>query len=243
LTVLESINENFVIFQDNNKFKAGTDAVLLAGFAKIKRSDNVVDFCSGTGAVGYLSFLKYSQKHTTFVDIDPEIVELSKKTGKHNSVSDRFSFIASDIKDCDIKNNSTDYITVNPPYFRQNSGKINANEKLVNARHSYDFSLNDLLSKSYKILKDGGRLALIQRTDYLAEVIFEMKRNKIEPKRLRLVQSYSDKNANLFLLEGVKNGGIDLKCLPPLVLYDENGKTSEFKELEKMGTKTWEFCI
>ena len=243
MIVSENITGNFMIFQDNNKFKAGTDAVLLASFAGIKKSDVAADFCSGTGAVGFLSFLRCSQKHTIFVDIDNEMIELSKKTAEFNGVSDKFSFIASDITACNIKNDSIDYITVNPPYFRENSGKTNKNQALINARHAYKFSLNDLFKTSYKILKDGGKIALIQRTDYLADVIFEMKKNKIEPKRLRLVQSYSNKNANLFLLEGVKNGGIDLKCLPPLILYNENGRTEEFKKTEKMGTKTWGFYI
>ena len=231
MIVSENINDNFVILQDTEKFKYGTDAVLLAAFANIKKNDIVVDFCSGTGAVGFFSFLKHSQKHTFFVDIDEEMIELSRKTAELNGISDKFSFVASDIRACDITVNSIDYITVNPPYFRENSGKINKNEKLVNARHTCNFSLSDLFFKSFRILKDGGKLALIQRTDYLAEIIFAMKQNKIEPKKLRLIQSYSDKNANLFLLEGVKNGGIDLKCLPPLVLYDKSGKTAEFERI------------
>ena len=233
LIVSEKISENFVILQDTEKFKYGTDAVLLADFANIKKHDTVVDLCSGTGAVGFLAFLRCSQKHTTFVDIDSEMVELSEKTAELNNISDKFSFIFSDIKNLrGIESNSVDYITVNPPYFRENSGKINKNENIVNARHAYDFSLSDLFSISYKLLKDGGKVAIIQRADYLSEVIFEMKKNRIEPKRLRLIQSYSNKSANLFLLEGVKNGGIELKCLPTLVLYNDKGMTEEFEKIQ-----------
>ena len=233
LIISSKITENFVILQDGDKFKFGTDAVLLAWFSNIKKNDILVDFCSGTGAVGFLSYLRYSQKHTFFVDIDSEIVELSKKTAEINNISDKFSFIASDIKECDIKYDSVNYITVNPPYFPKDSGKINKNDKLVNARHSYDFSLDELFIKSYKILKDGGKISVIHRTGYLAEVISLMKKNKIEPKRLRLVYGHAEKNANLFLIEGVKNGGVDLKCLPSLILYDKNGMTNEFAAISQ----------
>ena len=234
MIVESNITDNFVILQDTDKFKYGTDAVLLAEFSNIKKSDRVADFCSGTGAVGFFSFLRYSQEHTIFVDIDSEMIALSEKTAEINGIADKFSFISSDIKNCDIKNDSLNYITVNPPYFHEKSGKINANKNLVNARHAYDFSLPDLFLTSYRALKDGGKIAIIQRTDYLSEVVFEMKKNRIEPKRLRLVHSYQDKNSNLFLLEGVKNGGVELKCLPPLILYNENGMTEELRGIGEL---------
>ena len=234
LIVSSNITDNFVILQDTDKFKYGTDAVLLASFVNIKKTDIVADFCSGTGAVGFFSYLRYLQRHTIFVDIDDKMIELSKKTAELNGVTDKFSFVSSNIKDCEIKQDSLNYIMVNPPYFRESSGKINKNESLINARHAYDFSLSDLFLKAYKSLKEGGKIGLIQRTDYLSEVIFEMKKNRIEPKRLRLIHSYADKNSNLFLIEGVKNGGIDLKCLHPLVLYNENGMTDEFKMISSI---------
>ena len=233
--ITSKITENFSILQRVDKFKFGTDAVLLSHFANIKAKNTVVDFCSGTGAVGYLSYLRHKQNKTIFVDIDGEMIELSKKTADLNNISEKFEFINSDIKDCGIPNNTIDYITVNPPYFKLNSGKINANENLVLSRHSYAFSIDDLFKTSYNILKDGGKIALIYRTSYLCDIISAMRQAKIEPKRLRLVHSYKDKNSELFLIEGVKNAGIELQALPPLILHDENGMTDEFVEIENYG--------
>lgn len=234
MEIISCITKNFQLIQHNSKFKFGTDAVLLADFSNIKKKDVVADFCCGTGAIGYMCYIKYRQKHTYLVDIDSEMVELCKKTAELNAISNNFSFICSDISNLnEINNHSIDYITVNPPYFKQNSGKTNINKNLINARHTYNFSNDTLFSKAYNILKDGGKISIVQRAENLADIICCMKNNGIEPKVLRMVHSYADCNAVLFLLEGMKKAGVGLKILPPLVLYKEKGVFSdEFKNIQ-----------
>jgi tRNA1(Val) A37 N6-methylase TrmN6 len=141
------------------------------------------------------------------VDIDPVMVDLSKETAEINRISEKFSFIAADvknIKDRQIPNNTVDYITVNPPYFKENTGKTNQAAGLTAARHRVDFSLDKLFEASYKILKDGGKIAVVYRSEYLADIIYLMKKNKLEPKRLQLT------GKKLFLLESAKNGGVGI---------------------------------
>jgi tRNA1(Val) A37 N6-methylase TrmN6 len=233
MELISNITQNFKLVQHVKKFKFGTDAVLLANFANIKKKDVVVDFCCGTGAIGFMCYLKYAQLHTYLVDIDSEMIALCKKTCKLNDINNNFSFICSNISNLtSIKNQSIDYITVNPPYFKENSGKINNNEDLINARHTYNFSNDSLFLKSFDILKDGGKIAIVQRVENLSDMICNMRSNGIEPKVLRFVHSYSDKNATLFLLEGIKNAGVGMKILPPLVLYKEKGVFSD--EFSKM---------
>jgi tRNA1(Val) A37 N6-methylase TrmN6 len=239
METISYINQDFKLIQHGLKFKFGTDAVLLANFSNIKKKDVVVDFCCGTGAIGFMCYLKYGQKHTYLVDIDDEMIALCKKTARLNDISSKFSFICSDISNLDsIGNHSVDFITVNPPYFKENSGKINNNENLVNARHSYNFSNSMLFSKSYNILKDGGKIAIIQRAENLVDIICSMKKSGIEPKVLRMVHSYADKNAILFLLEGMKNAGVGMKISSPLVLYKEKGIFSnEFVNMQKIASE------
>ena len=127
-----------------------------------------------------------------------------------------------------------DAITVNPPYFLSNSGKLNQNEQLKTARHTEQFSHDILFEKSYRLLRDGGKIYLIQRAQNLAEIIAKLREHRLEPKRLRLVYPNPKKDANLFLLEAVKNGGIWMDCLPPLILYHENGEmTEEFRLMQE----------
>lgn len=232
------LKENFYLAQLNDKFKFGTDAVLLSYFSKIKSKYNVVDLCSGTGAVGFLCYLRYNQQKTILTDIDNDMVELSKITAEKNNLSDKFIHITSDIYSLDnniIKNQWADYITVNPPYFYKKSGKINHNSDVTVARHCDSDFLDIIFKKSFSILKHGGKIAMVNRSEYLTDILYYMKINKLEPKRIRFVHSYSDKNAILVLIEGMKGASPSIICESPLVLYENSGEyTKEFAEIQKI---------
>ena len=232
------LNKKFRLAQRNDKFKFGTDAVLLSYFAAIKSYHNVVDLCSGTGAVGFLSFLRYNTLNTVFVDIDEDMTRLSELTAEENSLSSRFSHITCDINELNngiIKNHWADYITVNPPYFNKNCGKENKIPDLEKARRCDENFLNILFAKSFAILKDGGKIAVVHRSEYLSDIFFYMKSNCIEPKRIRLVHSYAEKNALLVLVEGMKNASVSVICESPLVLYKNRGEyTEEYKKIQEI---------
>lgn len=236
-----SLGGSFKLAQRSDKFKLGTDSVLLSYFSNIKPKYKLVDLCSGTGAVGYLAFLRYNTAKTIFVDCDEDMTELSKLTASENGVDDRFLHITKDVYNINnsiIKNQWADYVTVNPPYFGNNSGKLNKTSDMNNARHCDDDFLNILFQKSYNILKDGGKISVVHRSENLNDICFNMRLNKIEPKRMRLVYSYLEKNASLVLIEGMKNSSSGIICESPLILYESpNVYTEEFKKIEKIQTE------
>ena len=236
MKAVSTVGDSFEIFQREDSFKFGTDAVLLAHFARVRHKDVLYDFCSGTGAVGFFCHLLYRPKTIGFVEIDETMCTLSKQTAIHNGIASKCRFFCSDIADFDPKNieDGIDCITVNPPYFLRDSGKQNQNPNLAQARHTEHFSYRTLFSKAYDALKDGGKLFLIQRVQNFSEILYEMRCHKIEPKRIRMVHSYADKEAMLFLAEGVKNGGVWMDCMPPLILYEADGTpTQEFFHMQQ----------
>lgn len=233
-----SLKNNFLIAQRNDKFKFGTDAVLLSYFAAIKSKYNVVDLCSGTGAVGFLCYLRYNTAKTILTDIDKDMIELSEMTALKNGISDRFIHINADLYNLDstvIQNQWADYITVNPPYFCNGSGKINKNSSLTPARHCESDFLDTVFKKASFILKYGGKIAVINRSESLSDIVFYMKINKIEPKRIRFVHSYGNKDAFLVLVEGIKGASSSTVCESPLILYNKNGEyTEEFSKIQEL---------
>ncbi len=233
--IASRINEQFTVFQREDSFKFGTDAVLLSRFARMGKKDVLFDICSGTGAVGFFCYLNYQPKEIHFVEIDSVMSELSRKTAEYNGIGEHCHFYCTDIAEFSVPDGiMADAITVNPPYFLEKSGKLNQNENLKTARHTEQFSHSILFDKAYRLLRDGGKLFLIQRAQNLAEILAGLRAHRLEPKRLRLVHSNPKKDAALFLVEAVKNGGVWLDCLPPLMLYDENGKmTEEFRLMQE----------
>lgn len=233
--ITSNINEDFTIFQREDSFKFGTDAVLLSRFAKMGTKDVLFDICSGTGAVGFFCHLNHSPKEIHFVEIDPMMAELSRKTASYNGILEKCRFYCTDIADLAVSDHVlADVITVNPPYFLEKSGKVSQNEKLKTARHTEQFSHSVLFQKAFRLLRDGGKIFVIQRAQNLAEILAKLRENRLEPKRLRLVYPNPKKDANLFLVEAVKNGGVWMDCLPPLMLYDEEGEmTEEFRRMQE----------
>ncbi len=83
-----------------------------------------------------------------------------------------------------------------------------------------------------KLLKQGGKAAFVHRPGRLLDIVTAMRANRIEPKRIRFVYPKQGKEANTLLIEGIKDGKPDLKILPPLYVYDENGEYT--KEVHEM---------
>ena len=54
-----------------------------------------------------------------------------------------------------------------------------------------------------------------------------MKRNNIEPKRIQFVYPKKDKEANILLIEGSKNGKPGIKILQPLYAHEDNGEYTQ----------------
>ena len=49
----------------------------------------------------------------------------------------------------------------------------------------------------------------------------------IEPKRMRLVYPYVDKEPNMVLVEGLKDGKPRMTVEPPLIVYHKDGSYTE----------------
>lgn len=221
------LNNTFVI-QKKAAFRFGVDAVLLANYAKVKRGMRVVDLCTGTGIVPFIIAGKTQASHITGVEIQGEMVEMSRRSLAYNRLEDKIEFIQGDIKDLQLLGSigKADVVTVNPPYKLQNSGIINQNMKDAIARHEICCRLRDVIIACRKVLKDNGRMYMIHRPERLADILCLMREYKLEPKTIKLIHPSADKAPNMVLIEGQRDGGAFLKWEPSLYIYDRNGEYS-----------------
>ena len=217
------------IIQNPQKFCFGLDAVILANFATIKKGDFVVDFGTGTGIVPILIAGKTGASRIIGIEIQSDMVEMATRSVRMNRLEDRITILHGDIRKVNhyIKDNSVDLVVSNPPYMNTGKGLVNPNSSKAIARHEIMCTLEDIISSAAKILKNGGRLAIIHRSNRLVDVLYAMRSRGIEPKRLRMVHPTVDRESNLFLVEGTKGGGTFLKVLKPLVIYDGDGNYTE----------------
>lgn len=198
----------------------GGDALLLAEFAKPKYSDRVLDLCTGCGVVPIMMMAAGFKGSATAVDIQSGAIELCKLTAKKNSIEERFFPVCADLNKLDFPAESFSLITVNPPYFVSGAGKENGAEARDLARRESGCTLAQVAAVSARLLKYGGRLCMCHRPERLADVIFEMRKNKIEPKRLTFVNNATESREPwLILVEGKKGGHSGLK-----INYIQNGR-------------------
>ena len=226
---------NLKIIQRNDGFCFGIDSVLLSDFAKgIKKNSNVLDLGTGTGILGILLCEKTELKKITGIEVQTDIADMAKRSIKLNNLDEKFDIINDNIKNLDkiLKIDSYDYIVTNPPYKKANSGKTNENKVKLISRHEIEADLSDFIKMSFKLLKDRGTLYMVHRSERLVDIVSEMRKYKMEPKRIRFVYSNSMSESKLILIEAVKNGKSFLKIDKPLYVYKEDGNyTDEILEI------------
>ena len=223
--LLDDLQNGYFIIQKQNGFKFGVDAVLLSDFAKDARSKRTLDLCTGTGIVPILLAAKTDTPHISALEIQEDMADTARRSVEYNKLENRISVQCGDLKNAVeiYGGGSFDTITCNPPYMKRGAGLLGeADEKTV-ARHEILCTLDDVVRVSSKLLISKGRFFMIHRPSRLTDIMYCMRQHRIEPKRLRLVCPMEGKAPNLVLVEGMKDGGGELKLLPPLYVHNTDG--------------------
>lgn len=223
------------VIQKKDAFRFGIDAVLLANFAKVKRNMEVIDLCTGTGVIPFILAGKTEASNITGLELQDIMVEMANRSVSYNKLENKVQFINGDLKDLSLlkKLPKADVVTVNPPYKLHNSGLLSLDDKNAIARHEICCTLEDVIIACRTLLKDNGRMYMVHRPERLADILCTMRKHKIEPKVIRMVQPNTKKAPNIVLIEGQRDGGAFLKWEPPLYVYNDSntGYTEEIEAI------------
>ena len=223
---LDELHRNgYWIIQDPERFCFGMDAVLLSGFAKAKAGEKVLDLGTGTGIIPILMEAKTDAADFTALEIQEESADMARRSVAYNHLEDKIKVITGDIRDASniFGASSFHVITTNPPYMIGTHGENSPSTAKAIARHEVLCTLDDILRESAKMLMPGGRFYMVHRPFRLAEIMSKMVEYKIEPKRMRLVYPYIDKEPNMVLIEGLRGGKSRVTVEKPLIVYKEQG--------------------
>lgn len=222
------------LIQKNDGFRFGADAVLLSDFAKSVHSEKTLDLCTGSGVIPILLSAKTKTKEFFALEIQEDICEMAQRCVKLNKLEDRITIIQGDLKEADriYGKRVFDLITCNPPYMPVGTAVMNVTDSKIVARHEVMCNLEDVITSSAKLLKQKAHLMLVHKPSRLADIICLMRKYEIEPKRIRFVHKSPDAEPSLVLVDGAYKGGIELRIMPPLIMYNEDGtETDELKRI------------
>lgn len=222
------LKENLSIIQNDDVFSFSTDALLLAHFTQLRAKDQIMDLCSGNGVIPLLLSSRTTMTIEA-IEIQDALVDMAVRTIQYNDLVSQIKIHHMDLKDVGstFLPSQFDVVTCNPPYFRENQSYQHLKEAHRIARHEVMCTFKDCVRAANHLLKQGGKMVIVQRADRLADVIVDMRTGGIEPKRLIPIYSKKSKTqAITVIVEGIKGGKPDLKLQSPFYIYNDDGTYS-----------------
>lgn len=228
--------KGYRIIQNPSSFCFGIDAVLLTGFAKIKKGSSVIDFGTGTGIIPILLEAKTEAAHLTGLEIQPESADMARRSVTLNHLEEKITILEGDIREASmlVGSGSFDVVTSNPPYMIGEHGLTSENRQKMIARHEVMCTFEDIAREASRVLKTRGTFYLVHRPFRLVELFMTMTKYSLEPKRMKLVHPFVDKEPNMVLIEAKKGGKSRITIESPLIVYKEAGVyTDEIYDIYK----------
>ncbi len=226
------------LLQPESGFRFSVDALLLACYPRIGKKESILDLGCGCGVIGFGILLLHEERgiHVTGVELIPEMAGYARENARMLDLDSVYCVYNLDIQEFrkseSILPESFDQVVLNPPYRKQEEGRVSPKQGRNIACFEGDAGLSDFLQAGAYALKNRGRINVVYPANsqsYLLELMLE---NKLEPKRMRFVHSRRDETAVFVLMEGVKNGGRGLTVQPPLFLYTTEGNAYSDESLD-----------
>lgn len=215
------------IIQNTNKYCFTSDSAILANFVCARKTDLLCEVGTGTGIISILVAHKQNPKKIVAFEIQKEIAELAKRNVSLNKLEEKIEILNSPIQDClnFVKREGFDVVFSNPPYRKVNKNSlISISEEDAISKHELKLTLSELLTNVNKLLRYGGKFYIVYDANRTAELVYNLKLNKLEPKVMFFTAPTPTSKPVLVLIEAVKGGKENVSILPTLITNDKDGK-------------------
>ena len=220
---LETFGESKLhILQKKRGYRFSVDAILLSEFVRIRKDEKAIDLGAGCGILALL--LSQTTKVRSFlgVEVQKTLSDLAERNVVSNHFQHRITILHEDYRTLPriFPAGSFHVVVSNPPYRKFRSGRVNPSQERAIARHEIYGTIDDLVSVAAYLLPPKGRFYLIFPASRTVDAIASLRRNRLEPKRIRFVHPYAGAGAKFILVESVKDSGVELKIMAPLILHE-----------------------
>ncbi|MFB5679145.1 tRNA1(Val) (adenine(37)-N6)-methyltransferase [Paenibacillus terreus] len=229
------LTHNLRIIQSDEVFSFSMDAVLLARFAGIPVHGKILDLCTGNGVVPLLLTTR-TKAAIEGIEIQPRLADMARRSVAMNGLQGRITIREGDLRTLfEVTGHGVyDAITVNPPYMPLNGSDIKLNPHQAIARHELNCTLEEVILACTRLIRTGGKISMVHRPQRLGEIISLMRIHRLEPKRIRFVHPRAHLEANMVLIEAMRDAKPDVRLLPPLIVYEGNGRNQYTAEMQEI---------
>ncbi|GGG87362.1 tRNA1(Val) (adenine(37)-N6)-methyltransferase [Paenibacillus radicis (ex Gao et al. 2016)] len=209
------------IIQSREVFSFSLDAVLLSKFATVPKRGRIIDLCSGNGVIPMLLTTR-TKASIDAVEIQPRLADMARRSVAMNKLDEQIKIIEADLRQYmkEAGNGVYDAVTVNPPYMAVQAGDSNENEHYSIARHEVHCTLEDVVHASARLVRSGGKVAMVHRPSRFIDIMETMRKYRLEPKRVQFIHPNAKGEANMVLIEAIRDGRPELRVLPPIMVYE-----------------------
>ena len=195
-------------------FPLGQDTLLLGSFATLRPRGRVCDLGCGCGPLPLLLLGREPTLSMTGLEMDPAAAQAARENLTRNGLSG--SIVTGNLRQAAalLPAGAFDLVVSNPPWFPVGTGAPGGA-----ARMELACTLEQVCAIAGRLLRNGGRFALVHRPDRLCRLMAALTAQGIEPKRMRLVQHSPAHPPSAVLLEGVRQGRPGLAVEPTLILH------------------------
>ncbi|MEW6188372.1 MAG: tRNA1(Val) (adenine(37)-N6)-methyltransferase [Thermodesulfobacteriota bacterium] len=213
------------LIQKKNGYRFSIDALILSHFVHSKTPSSILDLGTGSGILTLLLARNFPGARFVALELEASLADLARRNVLLNGYEKRIFVIRGDL--CRLpwylKKGCFDLVISNPPFRPLHKGRINPDPQKALARHEIRVTLPELLMAVAHALKAGGKWFVIYPAWRLVSLLASSRKYLLEPKKIQLVHSFAEKEAEWVLMEAVYQGREDLRVLPPLTVYREVG--------------------
>ncbi|MFD0870366.1 N5-glutamine S-adenosyl-L-methionine-dependent methyltransferase [Chlamydia abortus] len=216
------------IIQSGEVFSFSMDAVLLSRFCTVPPRGKIMDLCTGNGVIPLLLTTR-TKANIWGVEIQERLADMADRNVRLNGLEEQVRIMQGDLRTIHetLGYGKFDLVTVNPPYMKARTGDQNLNPHVAAARHEIFCTLDDVAAACSRLVRTGGKVAMVHRPSRLVEILHALSKYRLEAKRIRFVHPRQGEESNMVLIEAIRDGKPEVKLLPPLIVYKNNHEYCE----------------
>ncbi len=218
--IIDTLPNNYIIYQDKDQNNYTQDSLLLFNFINInKNCEKILELCCGNGIISLLLSEK-TNKEILALDIQPKNITLFNHSIKANNITNIIT------KELDINGvhksigaNMYDLIICNPPYFKipNKDHKTNQLTSYSIARHELCLTFEALVKEVKTLISNKGKFVFIHLVSRYNEIIKILLANNLNIYKIQFI--YTNNNeASRMIIECGKSKNTHTKILYPIFI-------------------------